>query len=264
MHLLTLKKRGAECIHRVHIWLAFLQFSSKLLNLFLVKAEINRHFLKWLPKAVIRWKKNLISQIFHQKKIQKVLTKIDEIVYVFLHSTNFAQHAFFFSLVLPSSYTCSLKVLTKVSKVDWSSQLSYKILWSSFERDFRKDKLHFSQKNHSWKPVFFRVKDAKVISLCFKGTSFSKNQKLCIQKEQFFFSKRQVLILGSFILKKVNIFIFSKLLWLQIYLYDKKLNMNSYRFLLCKVPSILNLRLYLILIWKSVKKLQDSQDAIHL
>ena len=78
-------------------------------------------------------------------RFQKVLIKIDEMADVFLNSTNFAQHAFF-TLTPPSSNTWNLKTLTKVLKVSWSSQLSYKILWSPFERKFRKDKLYFSEK----------------------------------------------------------------------------------------------------------------------
>ena len=43
-----------------------------------------------------------------------------------------------------------------------------KILWSSFERKFRKDKLHFSKKNTSQKPRSFRedFKDYSSVSFC--------------------------------------------------------------------------------------------------
>ena len=61
---------------------------------------------------------------------------------VFINLANFAPHTFF-TLAPPSTYLLNQKTLTKVSKVNWSSQLSYKILWFSFERKFSKDKLHF-------------------------------------------------------------------------------------------------------------------------
>ena len=40
---------GVDSIHRVWIRLVFLQFLSKLLSFFLVKADINCHFLTLLP-----------------------------------------------------------------------------------------------------------------------------------------------------------------------------------------------------------------------
>ena len=61
-------------------------------------------------------KKNLIGQIFHQKKIHKVLMKIEEMADVFLNSDNFAPHALL-TLAPPSSYALNLKALIKVSKV---------------------------------------------------------------------------------------------------------------------------------------------------
>ena len=71
--------------------------------------------------------------------------KIDKMEICFLNSANYVQHTYFTSAP-PSSYTWNVKTLTKVSKVSWSSQLSYKKLRSSFERKFRKEKLHFSEK----------------------------------------------------------------------------------------------------------------------
>ena len=59
--------------------------------------------------------------------------KIDEMVDVFLKPAEHEKKTFL-TLAPPSSYTLNLKTLTKVSKVSWSSQLSYEILWSSFER----------------------------------------------------------------------------------------------------------------------------------
>ena len=93
-----------------------------------------------LPKATNQRKKKTICQIFHQKKIQKVLMKIEEMADVFLNSANFAKHTFS-TLAPPSGYTLNLKALIKVSKVSWTSQLSYEILRSSLERQF--DKTNF-------------------------------------------------------------------------------------------------------------------------
>ena len=62
-----------------------------------------------------------------------------------------------FNLAPPRCYTLNLKALNKVSKVSWTSQLSYKILCSSFERKFRKDKLHWSRKTHPRSPASKRV-----------------------------------------------------------------------------------------------------------
>ena len=58
----------------------------------------------------------------------------------FLNPANFAQHTLL-TLVPPSGYALNLKALIKVSKVSWTSQLSYEILRSSFERKF--DKTNF-------------------------------------------------------------------------------------------------------------------------
>ena len=65
---------------------------------------------------------------------------IEEIADVFLNSTNFAKHTFS-TLAPPSDYVLNLKALIKVSKVSWTSQLSYEMLRSSFERKF--DKTNF-------------------------------------------------------------------------------------------------------------------------
>jgi hypothetical protein len=69
-----------------------------------------------LPKANDQWKKKTICQIFHQKKIQKVLMKIEEMGDGFLNSANFAPHAFM-TLAPPSGNALNLKALIKVSKV---------------------------------------------------------------------------------------------------------------------------------------------------
>ena len=58
----------------------------------------------------------ICTGFFHQKKIQKVLMKIEEMADVFLNSANFAPHAFL-TLAAPSGYALNLKVLIKVSKV---------------------------------------------------------------------------------------------------------------------------------------------------
>ena len=68
------------------------------------------------PKANKQREKKTICEIFHQKKIQKVLMKIEEMADVFLNSANFASHAFL-TLAPPSGYALNLKALIKVSKV---------------------------------------------------------------------------------------------------------------------------------------------------
>ena len=85
------------------------------------------------------------SQKRCSQKFQKVLMKIDNMADVFLNSANFAQHPLL-TLPPPSSYNLNLKAFIKVSKVSWIYQPSYKVLWSSFERKFWKDKLNFSKK----------------------------------------------------------------------------------------------------------------------
>ena len=69
-----------------------------------------------LQKANNYKKKNLVCQIFHQKKNQKVLMKIEEIADVFLNLANFSSYASL-TLALPSCYALNLKALIKVSKV---------------------------------------------------------------------------------------------------------------------------------------------------
>ena len=61
-----------------------------------------------LPKAMIRWKKNLIFKIIHEKKNQKVLMKIDEMEDIFLNLANLAQHTFF-TLMRPCRLAAILK-----------------------------------------------------------------------------------------------------------------------------------------------------------
>ena len=68
------------------------------------------------PKAKEQRIKKTICKIFHQKKIQKVLMKIEEMADVFLNSANFVPHAFL-PLAPPSGYALNLKALIKVSKV---------------------------------------------------------------------------------------------------------------------------------------------------
>ena len=106
-----------------------------------------------LPKANEQRKKKTICEIFHQKKIQKVLMKIEEMADVFLNLANFVKHTFS-TLAPPKGYALNLKPLSKVSKVSWTSQLSYEILRSSCERKFDIDKLHFSKKYTSQKLTF--------------------------------------------------------------------------------------------------------------
>ena len=59
---------------------------------------------------------------------------------VFLISANFASHAFL-TLAPPSGYALKLKALIKVSQVSRTSQLMYKRLRSSFEKEI--DKTNF-------------------------------------------------------------------------------------------------------------------------
>jgi hypothetical protein len=69
-----------------------------------------------LSKTNKQKKKKTICKIFYQKKIQKVLMKIEEMADVFLILANFASHAFL-TLAPPSGYALNLKALIKVSKV---------------------------------------------------------------------------------------------------------------------------------------------------
>ena len=57
---------------------------------------------------------------------------------VFVNLANFVQHTLL-TLAPPSGYILNLKALINASKVCWASQFSYIVLWSSFERKFRKD-----------------------------------------------------------------------------------------------------------------------------
>ena len=62
---------------------------------------------KYAPKSFDFLKKNPICQIFHQKKIKKVLMKIEEMVDVFLNLANFVQRALL-TLAPPRGYTLNL------------------------------------------------------------------------------------------------------------------------------------------------------------
>ena len=71
--------------------------------------------------------------------------EIEEMEDLFLNLANFAP---------PSGYALNLKALIKVSKVSWTSQLSYEILRSSLEKRF--DKTNFmSPKKHLSKARVF-------------------------------------------------------------------------------------------------------------
>ena len=72
--------------------------------------------------------------------------KIEEMADIFLNSANFAPHSLL-TLVQPSGYAFNLKALIKVSKVSWTSQLSYEILKNSPERKFDKTNLISTKKN---------------------------------------------------------------------------------------------------------------------
>ena len=61
--------------------------------------------------------------------------KIEEMGDIFLNSANFPPYALL-TLVPPSGYALNIKALIKLSKVSWTSQLSYEILRSSFEKKF--------------------------------------------------------------------------------------------------------------------------------
>jgi hypothetical protein len=71
--------------------------------------------------------------------------KIEEMADIFLNSANFVPHAFL-TLVPPSGYALNLKALIKVSKVNWTSPLSYEILRSSLEKFDKTTSFH--QKVH--------------------------------------------------------------------------------------------------------------------
>ena len=63
-----------------------------------------------------------------------------------------------FNWIIHSGYALNLKALIEVSKVSWTSQLSYEILRSLFESKFGKTNFMSSKKNTSQKPATFRVK----------------------------------------------------------------------------------------------------------
>ena len=100
-------------------------------------------------------KEDSLSDLSSKKKIQKVLMKIKEMSDVFLNLANFAPHTLL-TLGPPSGNTLSLKALIKVSKVSWTSHLSYWILRSSFERKFDMENFT-SLKKASQNPASFRV-----------------------------------------------------------------------------------------------------------
>ena len=79
--------------------------------------------------------------------------KIEEMAEVFLNSANYAKHIFL-TLVPPSSYALNLKALIKVSKISWTSQLSYKILRSALEKRFDKSNFISPKKYLSKAQVF--------------------------------------------------------------------------------------------------------------
>ena len=112
-----------------------------------------------LSKANEQKKKNTICQIFHQKKIWKVLMKIEEMADIFLNLANFASHAFLTSAP-PSGYALNLKILIKVSKVSCTSQLSYELLRFSFERKFDKTNFVSPKKTPPKSPQFLGLKES--------------------------------------------------------------------------------------------------------
>ena len=61
--------------------------------------------------------------------------KIEEMADVFWNLTNIVKNRIL-TLAPPRGYALNLRALIKVSKVSWTSQLSYDILRSSFERKF--------------------------------------------------------------------------------------------------------------------------------
>ena len=74
--------------------------------------------------------------------------------------SKFGQQALL-NLLPPSRYALNLKELIKASKISWTSQLSNKILRSSFERKFDKTNFISFGKDTYEKPMFFRVKTDK-------------------------------------------------------------------------------------------------------
>ena len=84
---------------------------------------------QYAPKSYDQMKKESDLSDLSPKKFQKVLMKSEEMADIFLNLAYFIGNAL------------NLKTLIKVSKVSWTSQLSYEILRSSFERKF--DKANF-------------------------------------------------------------------------------------------------------------------------
>ena len=66
------------------------------------------HPLWTFPKANEQKKKKTLCQIFHQKKIQKVLMKIEEMAGVLFYLANFAPHVFL-TIAPPSGYALNQK-----------------------------------------------------------------------------------------------------------------------------------------------------------
>ena len=87
--------------------------------------------------------------------------KSEEMADIFLNSANFVPHAFL-TLAPPSGYALNLKSLINVSKVSWTSQLSYETLRSSLERKFDKTNFISHKKDTSQKPMCFRVNKNQV------------------------------------------------------------------------------------------------------
>ena len=79
-----------------------------------------------LSNALSLSKKNLICQIFHQKKFQKVLIKIEEMADVFLNLSNLAKYTFL-TLAPPSGYVLNLKALIKLSKNGNSTSVMHSV-----------------------------------------------------------------------------------------------------------------------------------------
>ena len=85
--------------------------------------------------------------------------RIEEMADVFLNSANFAP---------PSGYALNLKAMIKVSKVSWTSQLSYEILRSSFERKFDKENFISPKRTPPKSPGLLGLKQPKIDCLVTK------------------------------------------------------------------------------------------------
>ena len=90
-----------------------------------------------IQKLTIRRKRTWFDKSFTKKKFRKFWWKLKKWPTFFLNLANFVKHTFL-TLAPPSHYALNLKALIKVSKVSWTSQLSYEIHRSSFERKFAK------------------------------------------------------------------------------------------------------------------------------